>query len=67
MNCPKCGKHMYVIDTAYIEKDAEMYRKLKCRNCGRVMYTMEFEVGDVGEAKLAFSEFNKAQQWKRKD
>ena len=67
MNCPECGKHMYVVDTAYLEKTEEMYRKLRCRNCGREMFTIEFELDNVEEAKQIFSEFNKVQQWKRKD
>ena len=65
MDCPECGRHMYVLDTAYIKKDAEMYRKLRCRKCGHEIYTVEFEVDNVAEAKQRFSEFNKAQKWKK--
>lgn len=51
MNCPVCGKKMYVSDNTYIDENSETYRKLKCKNCNHEMYTVEFEVDeDMGRA-----------------
>jgi transcriptional regulator NrdR family protein len=45
MNCPKCSGAVMVRDTTYTEEN-EIYRRKKCRECGHVFYTMEFEVED---------------------
>ena len=51
MNCPVCGRKMYVSDNTYIDENSETYRKLKCKNCNHEMYTVEFEVDeDTGRA-----------------
>ena len=44
MNCPKCGDESGVINGAFNHKQNERYRQRKCKSCGHVFYTTEFEV-----------------------
>jgi transcriptional regulator NrdR family protein len=45
MNCPKCNcSSCTTIDTVQNRTDNEVYRKRKCRDCGHIFYTSEFEV-----------------------
>ena len=47
MNCEKCGsKDVKVLDVVHNNDAYEIYRKKQCKNCGRMFYTMEFEVED---------------------
>jgi hypothetical protein len=43
MKCPKCFGPVRVCDTTYTEEN-EIYRRKRCRNCGSIVYTLEFEV-----------------------
>ena len=42
MKCSICAGKVRVIDN--VNKDSENYRKRKCDGCGRIFYTIEFEV-----------------------
>lgn len=44
MNCSECGGDTRVTDTNYNETANERYRRRKCKDCGRVIWTIEFEV-----------------------
>jgi transcriptional regulator NrdR family protein len=43
MTCPECGGKIRTIETAQIGTE-ETYRRKKCTDCGRTMFTIEFEV-----------------------
>lgn len=44
MICPRCNSaKIGVVDTVQNDDDREIYRRRKCRNCGKVLYTIEFE------------------------
>lgn len=43
MKCPKCGGRSYVVDAVDNPVQKETYRKLKCKKCDNVFYTVEFE------------------------
>ena len=42
MKCPKCGGKLKVIDC--VPTPEEVMRRRRCLDCGRDLYTMEFEV-----------------------
>jgi transcriptional regulator NrdR family protein len=42
MNCQKCGEKTLVKDCVHTNE--ENYRRRMCGSCGRVFYTIEFEV-----------------------
>lgn len=44
MNCSYCGGDTQVTDTNYNGNANERYRRRKCKACGRVIWTIEFEV-----------------------
>lgn len=48
MVCPRCeangSRTVITSDTAYNAKDDEFYRKRRCRACGLIFYTVEWEV-----------------------
>lgn len=44
MNCPNCKVKSYVLDAVNNTVEHETYRKRKCRGCGKVFFTLEFEV-----------------------
>jgi transcriptional regulator NrdR family protein len=44
MNCSHCGGDTCVIITNYNTDTNERYRRRKCKTCGRVIWTIEFEV-----------------------
>lgn len=48
MICSECGGKVQCRDNANTDKN-EVYRKRKCLGCGRIFYTIEFEV-DKDEA-----------------
>lgn len=37
-----CGGHLKVIDTRYYKN--ETYRQNRCEKCGKLVYTLEFEI-----------------------
>lgn len=43
MTCPECGGKIRTLETAQIGTE-ETYRRKKCVDCGRTMFTIEFEV-----------------------
>lgn len=43
MICTECGGDVMVTDSAR-KPDGEVYRRRKCKGCGRIFYTIEFEV-----------------------
>ena len=44
MICPICNGDVYVIDTVHNEEQGELYRRRKCTGCGRMTYSIEYEV-----------------------
>ncbi len=44
MNCPNCDGDTHVTDTKYNGNANERYRRHKCKGCGHIMWTIEFEV-----------------------
>jgi transcriptional regulator NrdR family protein len=45
MICPKCGSDKAGVTDTVKNPDAnEIYRKRKCRDCGKAFHTIEFEV-----------------------
>lgn len=44
MNCSKCGGDTRVTDTNCNTDANERYRRRKCKVCGKVMWSIEFEV-----------------------
>lgn len=44
MNCPKCKSRAYVMDVVNNHVNQEAYRKKRCKKCGHVFFTVEFEV-----------------------
>lgn len=43
MTCPKCNNQTTITNVVHVPYN-ETYRSRKCRNCGHVFYTAEFEV-----------------------
>lgn len=41
MNCPLCNGNTRVTDCILMEE--ENYRKRKCKDCGKIFFTLEFE------------------------
>lgn len=41
MKCKECGNLMKVLDTYYNKDRSEIYRKRRCVNCGKEIYTYE--------------------------
>ena len=41
MFCPKCGEKTTVLESRAVEE--EVFRRIKCRKCGYMFYTEEFE------------------------
>jgi transcriptional regulator NrdR family protein len=44
MKCPECDGKVTVIETRNNAPLNEIYRERKCRECGCVFYTLEFEI-----------------------
>lgn len=47
MKCSECGGRTRVINTAFSEDDGITYRQRLCLNCGRFIYTEEYETADT--------------------
>ena len=43
MTCPECSGKVCVVDLVNAD-DNTTYRKRKCKSCGHIFYTVEFEV-----------------------
>lgn len=43
MTCPDCGGKTRTVDTAQTQNN-ETYRRKKCLECGRLIFTIEYEV-----------------------
>lgn len=46
MYCPLCGGKTGVCENVLNDKENEMYRRRKCKECGHKFYTLEFVVPD---------------------
>lgn len=57
MNCPKCGGKAAVLDVVPNPDDNEVYRKLKCAECGNIFYTTEFEVDNDETFRKNFANY----------
>ena len=44
MKCPDCGGDVKVMDSVFNTDQNEVLRKRKCKDCGHVFYTIEFEI-----------------------
>lgn len=58
MRCPKCDGKLRTMDTIPYS-DNSIYRRKKCLECGRLLYTMEFEVEQNGAFKKTLYDANK--------
>lgn len=57
MICPKCNAKSSIVGSILNAGDNEVYRRRKCRECGHIFYSVEFEVDD----NVAYRDyFNKA-------
>lgn len=59
MVCSKCGGKVKVDMVVKNEDKNEIYRKRKCKNCGRYFYTMEFESHFDDRFRKAFIKWRK--------
>lgn len=58
MNCPVCNGETKVVDTRHTPKN-ETYRKRKCKKCGDIFFTLEF---DVFASDRVIEEWNKCER-----
>lgn len=56
-DCPKCGHKMIQKDQLVTDEDERIRRKV-CPNCGRELYTLEFEI-DKSDWKKHCDEFHR--------
>ena len=57
MYCPKCKGKIGVLDSVYNNDENEILRKRKCKECGHIFYTIEFEVEQDDRLKQEWSSF----------
>ena len=56
MICSMCGGQVSVTDSAN-KPDGEVYRRRKCKGCGRIFYTIEFEVEKTDQLMAEWYEY----------
>lgn len=66
MNCPKCGGEVKVLDNINNTEDNEIYRKRKCKKCGNVFYTVEFEADEDESLRQILVKYRRANILNRK-
>lgn len=54
MICPECGGKIKVMETAQTENN-ETYRRKKCLECGRLIFTAEYEVEPTEQFRTEWS------------
>ena len=59
MNCSNCGGDTKVTDTNHHAGVNERYRRRKCKVCGKIMWSIEFEVEFDDKYKEQWYESNK--------
>ena len=53
----ECNGKTAVIDT--VKGEDEIYRKRKCLKCGKIFYTVEFEVDSYDSIKENWNKYNR--------
>lgn len=48
MTCPDCNSRLYITDNVLDTDNNELYRKRVCKQCGKELYTIEFQI-DIDE------------------
>ena len=66
MNCPKCGGKVSVLENFNNTEDNEIYRKRKCKKCGNVFYTVEFEADEDESLRQILVKYRRANILNRK-
>lgn len=63
MNCPKCGEATSV---THCRKDCEsVYRRRKCKVCGHIFYTNEYEVESGDQYRETDSQYRSERRKKK--
>lgn len=66
MTCSECGGKLKAIDSVHTP-EYEMYRLRRCDGCGRIIYTVEYEIEDTEDVRKTWSKYHRANSSNRKD
>lgn len=66
MVCPKCGGDVRSTNTVQAEHN-ETFRSRKCRDCGHLIYTVEFEVEPNKQFKKEWNRYLRQRQSEYRD